>query len=321
MLILKGPPEPVLALTFAPDATRLYATHNRTVGVQVWKLADRTVAPVLAGGRRLTREFVIHPGGRWAFGSRFDTWPRSCALELETGRCCELLDFYDEWGTVAVSPDGSRIATVHYDVSSSRREEWTSVLSGWAMTTDGPRREWELRLRTEEAVRGVAFAGSDVLVTEDYYPSQGLETRGNHRLVARSATDGKPLAAFDSPYSAYGLRDMFASPDGRWFVARVGLSLRVYDATDWAKPPTVVPGNEEPRGFLIRAACFHPSGRFVLLANDSPSVIVFDTTTWKPARRWNWKSGTLRAVAVSADGTLAAASGPSGKVVVWDLDL
>jgi hypothetical protein len=50
-------------------------------------------------------------------------------------------------------------------------------------------------------------------------------------------------------------------------------------------------------------------------------VLVYDTTTWKQVRKWQWGAGTLRAVAVSADGALAAAAGPRGTVVVWDLDL
>jgi WD40 repeat protein len=69
------------------------------------------------------------------------------------------------------------------------------------------------------------------------------------------------------------------------------------------------------------AACFHPSAPYLLLANGGPSVIVFDTT-WKPVRKWKWDTGgVLRTVAVSPDGSLAAAGGPRGVVVVWDLDL
>jgi WD40 repeat protein len=69
-------------------------------------------------------------------------------------------------------------------------------------------------------------------------------------------------------------------------------------------------------------ACFHPSQPYLLLANGGPSVIVFDTTTWKPVRKWKWDTGgTLRAVAIAPDGTLAAAGGPRGIAVVWDLDL
>ena len=43
MLILRGPNEPISALAFSPDATKLYATHEGfAVGNQIWNLAGHT---------------------------------------------------------------------------------------------------------------------------------------------------------------------------------------------------------------------------------------------------------------------------------------
>jgi hypothetical protein len=96
--------------------------------------------------------------------------------------------------------------------------------------------------------------------------------------------------------------------------------LWVYDTADWIRPPVVVPGTDK-KLLDERAAAFHPSGRYLLLANNGPSVLVYDTATWKEVRKWKWDAGTLRTVGISPDGTLAAAAGPHGAVVVWDLDL
>ena len=49
--------------------------------------------------------------------------------------------------------------------------------------------------------------------------------------------------------------------------------------------------------------------------------LIVSTTTWKQVRKWKWDIGALRVIGVSPDGTLAAAGGPTGKIVVWDLDL
>jgi WD40 repeat protein len=88
-------------------------------------------------------------------------------------------------------------------------------------------------------------------------------------------------------------------------------------------PPDEEP-DEEPEHYWVprfSAATFHPSGRYLLLATNDPTVIAFDTATWNPIQTWAWDTGALRSGAVSPDGTLAAAGSAGGTTVVWDLDL
>jgi WD40 repeat protein len=66
---------------------------------------------------------------------------------------------------------------------------------------------------------------------------------------------------------------------------------------------------------------FHPSGRYLAVAGTSGAVEFVDTTTWRSARCFDWKIGPVYGVAFARDGTLAAAGGAPGQVVVWDLDL
>jgi WD40 repeat protein len=65
---------------------------------------------------------------------------------------------------------------------------------------------------------------------------------------------------------------------------------------------------------------FHPSGRYLAATSNDATVKLYDTSTWKVARAFNWDIGRLRSVAFSPDGMLAAAGGDRGKVVVWDVD-
>ena len=66
---------------------------------------------------------------------------------------------------------------------------------------------------------------------------------------------------------------------------------------------------------------FHPSGRFLAATSNDNTVKLYDTTTWEMAHAFDWQIGRLRSVAISPDGTLAAAGGDKGKIVVWDFDL
>ncbi len=323
MFVLKGPEQPVLALAFSPDATTLYASHVAAGGVTVFDLAARASRVLEAGGAPALGEVAVHPGGRWLFGSRRGP-AASFALDLPN-RTAKLLNAVNPWDQLAVSPNGQRLATIGSSMP-TRTKTHGFGLFGWTMTVAGPRHAWEWKPPNEVLPWVVAFVGNDTFVTEDRLPPKYSEAHSGYRpatrLALRSATDGKLLTTFDSPYEGYETRHLFAPPDGRCLVARRGLALHVWDATDWGKPPVVVPGKEDkPGSNLLRATAFHPSAPYLLRANDGPSVTALDTATWKETRRWNWKAGVLRAVAVSPDGTLAAAGGPRGTIVLWDLDL
>src|SRR5262249_33652414 len=117
------------------------------------------------------------------------------------------------------------------------------------------------------------------------------------------------------------LEQLLVSPDGSRVVVRRGTALWVLDADGGEKVPRAVEG-KYAKFMGERAACFHPSAPYLLLANNGPSVLVYDTTTWQQVRKWKWDAGgVLRTVAISRDGALAAAAGPRGAIVVWDLDL
>ena len=159
------------------------------------------------------------------------------------------------------------------------------------MTADGPQLAAKHNSPGDVLLRQVTFVDNDRLVTEDQLPAKYSDEFGTYhaafRFAVRSATDGSVLTALDCPYHEHGIRQLLASPDGKQFVACHGTFLCVYDATNWQITPTAIAGTTAGN---LRAACFHPRAYF-LLANNGPSVVVYDTTTWKPARRWNWKSG------------------------------
>jgi WD40 repeat protein len=326
VLILRGPDWPIQSLVFAPDAATLYAVHGN-VGVHAWNLADRSGRELDIEGRSVFGEFAVHPGGRWAFGRRprgerqptdNDSW----VLDLTNGRA-KPSNFLGVVGQhIAISPDGSRVVTVgHSDYDKQRPAKVRSNrLYGWKMTATGPRYAWHLDAEDAQPWR-VVFVGNETLLSEDWVPV-GRDAAGGprheQRLCVRSAASGEPVRVMECPTRR--IEQLLTSPNGNQFVVRRGTKMWVCATADWEAPPTAVPGTDA-KVLDERAAAFHPSAPYLLLANNGPSVLVYDTTTWKQVRKWKWDAGTLRAVAVSADGSLAAAGGTHGAVVVWDLDL
>jgi WD40 repeat protein len=328
MLILEGPKDPVQSLAFSPDNLTLYASHLVS-GVLTWDLATRTFSGLdvdgvrAIGSVRVYEEFALHPGGRWAFG-RCRQPNRSISSTENTARAIDLENaiawsfyFSAPRQGIAVSPCGSRITTIGHAMFDRERLSWPSVcrLYGWTLSEEGLKYVWHRDC--PDNPEAIVHLGENLFVTADTTFGAGSGSASPPQLTVRWAETGLPQQAIAFAHQG---EQLLASPDGRQFIARRGTTLHAWDTTDWTKPPTVVQGKLAKR-LEPRAAAYHPSSRYLLLAKDSPAVIAFDTLRWKKIQAWNWKVGTLRAVTVSPDGTLAAAGSPRGTVVVWDLDL
>jgi WD40 repeat protein len=73
---------------------------------------------------------------------------------------------------------------------------------------------------------------------------------------------------------------------------------------------------------LFRGPRFHPSGRFLAAggANIEGGVYCWNVGTWEELVGYRWPVGPVMCVTFSADGTLAAAGGEKGHIMVWDVD-
>ncbi len=136
------------------------------------------------------------------------------------------------------------------------------------------------------------------------------------RAVILSVPKFKELGSFEIPTDSP--QQLLMSPDGNQIAARreESKSFFVWDGPNWDEMREVKLSGRH----ILTGLAYHPSGQRLAVACNDETVRVFDTTTWEDVSKFTWKSGRLRSVTYSADGTLAAAGSDTGKVIVWDVD-
>lgn len=106
------------------------------------------------------------------------------------------------------------------------------------------------------------------------------------------------------------------APDSRTLIFTAGRTLFAWDAIAVRESNRV---RLESKHFMD--AAFTPDGRRLITVSKEGIARAWDCATWTCERSFAWNVGPLRAVAVSPDGTRAAAAGDQGRVVLWDLEV
>jgi hypothetical protein len=175
-------------------------------------------------------------------------------------------------------------------------------------------------------------------------------------VLAWDTADGRRALDLEAPTA---LDWIIPSPDGRFAVGRPGTGTELYflnvedeswrptgwlpfcvHAAAWCpdsrllavgasdgvalvnaftgRATTKVPGHR----LAVAAVAVHPHRPLILTGSGDATVRLWEYTesSLTPRESFDWQVGRVTAVAVSPDGTLAAAGGVSGEVVVWDLE-
>jgi WD40 repeat protein len=287
--------ETATCLTFSPDGTTLAA--GRPWSVELWDAATGDQRLILEGHRHFSKSLAFAPDGRGLLsagerrGGRWHGSTQAILWDLADGRVAA--EF--------VSPASDRLGL-------TRALDATSLL-------------WVRPGVTEKA---------DPIVTVTDVPAE------------------RPRAVFDAPGP---LRDAALAPDGRTLAAAVRGDVVLWSLADVPEPATVPPSGVwrrwlsrpttaavpplMPRLVLsagaerVEAVRFTPDGRRLLAGSAVGTVRLWDvpelasgvaSTAREPRAVYDWGIGPVTAVAVAADGLVAAAGGASGRVVVWDVE-
>jgi WD40 repeat protein len=307
MLVLDGE-HPVAQLAFTPDGTRLVVARAewyppKLWPAEVWTLAGGECLPLGTPELKSYPAVAVHPSGQLAFfayGHLISTYGAShplAVVSLKDGTGRQLGGSLAE--SVIASPDGNWVVTSGGDprafVGYRCNPKAKTVL------TEGWRAEEHV---TSERLGGFLEGGSQFV------------TIGSYRIVVRDTATGEVRNAVR--YPADGVVRPVVSLDGKLLAAHASTRFYVWDTATWEKRLQL---RTEDRKSRLACYALHPT-RPIFAAIQAGQTLVkfFDLATGKPLRKFNWKLGEMRAVAFSADGTLAAAGGAKGKVVVWDVD-
>lgn len=305
MRVLRAGAGEVLGLVFSPDA-RALAAYVRGQGVFLWNL-DAGGPPVrispVASDR--AEDVYFTPDGRGVGWLDYDGWNvyDRDARRLARPRLSDPGQIF----RLLPGPGGDRVYTQHSFPQ--------HALVGWRAGPGGWERDWEVTTRHLNVEQLTLSPAGDQLAVLSRPATDPKWEEKRFVLELRSAVSGRVLSSAPYPWKVPG--PLVVAPDGRHVVGLHQMTVVVWAAGETGEPALIRDASRKH----FMAAAFDPTSRYLFAARFDGTVHVFDAAGWGCRVRFDWGVGPLRSVAVSPDGTLAAAGNERGEVVVWDVDL
>jgi WD40 repeat protein len=161
-------------------------------------------------------------------------------------------------------------------------------------------------------VDGVAISpDSSVVATAETWPN-----RTSYHLVLRDGGTGRSVADLGELATGFKVRLAFAA-DGRALFAHDERVLERWDLAAGRRTGQLsAPGRAYFQGLAM-----HPSGGLLVTVSGDGQARYWNPVDLSLVRTLKWGVGKLRAVGINQDGTLAAAGGEKGQVIIWDMEV
>jgi WD40 repeat protein len=299
MIILKAHKKMVDTVVFMPDG-RALVSMGRDPAVKMWDLTNgKAVWEAQPTRPAWMVGMTVSPDGKWVA-----SWEKHEGVQIRdagSGKEVALLPveshgLYGSAAIVAFRPDGRSL------VMSSETARQRRTLRWWKTSDWSPLKQWESDPRNGDFFGAAFSADGKRLATIDFF-SVRLWDVANGSVRWSSEVKVK-----------YWVATVALAPNSQVLAFAAGADLQIVDVKSKA-----VVTNLKSSIKHVQQCAFSPDGRYLASVSNDKTVVFWDTTTWKEARRYSWNIGELKCLA-SSDGTLAAAGSAQGKIVIWDVD-
>ena len=298
MLVWRGHRAKVRALAFSPDGRFIATTAGGSQFVWLWEASTGKLVRKMMSHYYQMRAVAFFPDGRHVAAAQYRGG--ACAWDVETGAVVSefgaIRSIYPD--ALAVAPGGTRLLACVDGVV-----EW-----------DDPGRASADARRMPDRTHAKYIRGE---------PRIGFSPKGTYFCIAEwqmhllDPSTLEPRRTLRPPVGDASAATFAFTLDESRLVVAFGHSSAVWRVGEWDQPPVRCGSH----GNLVRAVGFLPGGGTVLTAAMDGTVRLWDSTTGAETRSFDWGIGKVQAAAVSPDGTLCAAGGDDGHLVVWDVDV